>query len=807
MPQDNLDPLRHIEGFPLGEDEDLHALSNPPYYTAYPNPHIADFIAQNGKPYDEATDDYQREPFVGDIATGVNNPVYAAHAYHTKVPPDIISTLIKHYSYPGDIVLDVFSGTGMTGVSARSLNRNCVLIDLAPISTLVSWVNNHRFDDWEKAVNLLKKISDETERELGYLYTTRDNLGHEGTIKYVVWSDVFTCPYCDFEFPFFPHGVNHLRGKVQTKKVFNCPNCHADLNVRTVRRIITPDGHKKKQVVWINANVGSKKQDREPSQYDLQLSQDIEKSNISYWYPTDMVNPDWYSARLGQLGQKKITSVDKFLAKRNLWIYSALFAKVNRIEDKNLQILCTYILTGVFTVISERQGYFGGGGGMSGNLYMPIIRKEQNVFQCLKRRLSKIKNAEKYKVSYRGKSIVSTQSSTTLQTIPSNSIDYIYTDPPFGANIIYSEMNSILESWLKVRTNNFTEAVINDFQGKTAHEYQALISATFAELFRVLKPGRWITVEFHNTQASIWNLIQDSLGRAGFIVAQTGTLNKGSSTILQDIRAGAVNNDIIISAFKPTIATTQKLASSFGVDSEMHLIQEHLSQLPISTNLERTREMLFSRYIAYYVRHGYKIAYNGEQFYRALTQWGLEERDSHWFADEAQAQEYEQRKIKGFGKKGVVPQAVLFISDERSARQWISNFLDQPKTYDEIYTAFVKALQTAQDEIPELKDLLEESFVRTNGHWKRPDQLTQAELEQKRLERLLRQFNEYLVAAKAGQKLKEVRKEAVVAGFTECYRAGRFQDIITVGNKLHKRLLEGSPELFDFVDIAEAKIQ
>ncbi|MGA9349162.1 MAG: hypothetical protein WBW48_10200, partial [Anaerolineae bacterium] len=43
---DNLDELRHIEGFPIGEDEDLHALSDPPHYTAYPNPHLPEIIAR-----------------------------------------------------------------------------------------------------------------------------------------------------------------------------------------------------------------------------------------------------------------------------------------------------------------------------------------------------------------------------------------------------------------------------------------------------------------------------------------------------------------------------------------------------------------------------------------------------------------------------------------------------------------------------------------------------------------------------------------------------------------------------------------
>ena len=251
-------------------------------------------------------------------------------------------------------------------------------------------------------------------------------------------------------------------------------------------------------------------------------------------------------------------------------------------------------------------------------------------------------------------------------------------------------------------------------------------------------------------------------------------------------------------------ASIKDVAGDLGVTASA--VRQHLAQLPVAANVERSKEMLFSKYLAYYVQHGYQVAYNGEQFYRALPQWGLEERDGYWFADEAQANEYEKRKAWVHGRTPQA-QAVLFISDERSARQWLWSFLDQPKTYDEIYTAFVKALQTSEDQLPEPMTMLEEGFVRTNGYWKRPDSLTQAELDARRQARLLHQFEEYLATARAGKPLKEVRKEAVVAGFTEAYRTGRFQDILTVGRRLDKRLLESSPDLFDFVDIAEAKVE
>ena len=110
--------FRKIEGFPIGSDEDILALSDPPYYTACPNPFIADFIKHYGKPYDP-NKPYRREPFAADVSEGKNDPIYNAHSYHTKVPHKAIMRYILHYTEPGDVVFDGFCGTGMTGVAAQ----------------------------------------------------------------------------------------------------------------------------------------------------------------------------------------------------------------------------------------------------------------------------------------------------------------------------------------------------------------------------------------------------------------------------------------------------------------------------------------------------------------------------------------------------------------------------------------------------------------------------------------------------------------------------------------------------------------
>ena len=130
--------FRKIEGFPIGADEDILALSDPPYYTACPNPFIAEFIKHYGKSYDPH-DGYDTEPFAADITEGRHTWLYKAHTYHTKVPPKAIQKFVEHYTNPGDIVLDGFAGSGMTAVAALLANptRSTLTCDLSPAASFI----------------------------------------------------------------------------------------------------------------------------------------------------------------------------------------------------------------------------------------------------------------------------------------------------------------------------------------------------------------------------------------------------------------------------------------------------------------------------------------------------------------------------------------------------------------------------------------------------------------------------------------------------------------------------------------------
>jgi predicted RNA-binding Zn-ribbon protein involved in translation (DUF1610 family) len=326
LTREHIDRVRGIEGFPIAKDEDIISLSDPPYYTACPNPFIEDFINKHGKPYDPEKDTYRRQPFAADVSEGKNNPIYNAHSYHTKVPHKAIMRYILHYTEPGDIVLDGFCGTGMTGVAAslcgdrksvESLGyrvqdngvildekgerfsklgaRKAILIDLSPAATFIAYNYNTPVDvqEFEREA---RRILREVEDECGWMYETqhvvdgkvqKDRKGNPvmGRINYTVWSDVFVCPNCSGELVFWEVAVDKEDGRVRDE--FTCPHCGSHLTKRSLERAmervydrdLEEVIDRARQVpVLINYSVGGKRYEKKPDEYDLELIRKIDES-------------------------------------------------------------------------------------------------------------------------------------------------------------------------------------------------------------------------------------------------------------------------------------------------------------------------------------------------------------------------------------------------------------------------------------------------------------------------------------------------------------------------------------------------
>jgi len=807
-----LPELKLMEGFPIGKDDDIIELSDPPYYTACPNPYINEFIEKYGKPYDEATDDYHREPFVGDVSEGKNDPIYNAHSYHTKVPHKAIMKYIKHYTNEGDIVLDGFCGTGMTGVAAQLLNRKAILSDLSPIATFIAYNYNNPVDilEFKREANRVLK---EVEKECGWMYETTHYINGKpaqtkGRINYMVWSDVFICPNCKKEYVFYEVAVNKEESKVVDD--YHCPNCNSLINKRLSERIIEKnifnDTIPKQIPVLIKYFYNSKLYEKKPDTFDFELIKKINDISLPFWFPNNKIPNGEKTHEAIKLGFETISSL---YSQRSIYALSYLYSKIYKNDKKLLFILMSIVYNLVSRLTRYNLGNRGNGI-VAGTLFIPSLFAESNVMKSFNKKFLDISKAliHKYKESI---VCVNTSSTTNLHNVSNNIVDYIFTDPPFGDNIMYSELNYIWESWLRIFTNNKAEAIINHQQGKKLFEYHGLMLSSFKEYYRVLKPNRWITVEFHNSKSSVWNAIQEAMTKAGFIIAQVAVLDKQQGSFNQvQTSTGAVKNDLVISAYKPAKSFEERLMKDAGKDFEIEFVKDFLDKLPCRPIIERTAQMLFSKMLAYYVLRGYEVTYNSTDFYTMLPNHFVEE-DSLWFNPQ-QISHYrtfkQQMKLKDttHGAQGAL---MLFVTDEKSAIIWLTNFLSEPQSFSDIHSAFTKLLNKQDDAMPELTQILLENFIQENDTYRKPSNTEEiSSLGEKRNRQLLKHFETLLLeAAKAKKKIKIVRREALAYGMETYFRNRRYREIVELSKKLDPSIIDNNAEISMFIETAELEVE
>ncbi|NLV27397.1 MAG: site-specific DNA-methyltransferase [Methanomicrobiales archaeon] len=857
MTKEILDSLRSIDGFPIGKDEDIIALSDPPFYTACPNPWITEFIETYGTPYDP-NDGYNREPFASDVSQGRTDPVYLAHTYHTKVPHKAIMRYILHYTNPGDIVFDGFCGSGMVGIAVQmcgspdpefqeSVNcdmpnvqwgsRRAIICDLSPAATFIAYNYSNHIDSDEFKQNA-QRVLQEITREYGWMYETYHQIDGQiqyrqeidgskkpiiGLVNFIVWSDIFICPNCSNEMIYWNVAVDKEKGVVLDE--ITCSSCGAKSTKRTLERsweIIFDKSlnetvkRAKQYPVLINYSIinekGKEKRfEKSPDDHDIELIKRIDSLEFSIYSPVDKIPEGYNTAQPRQ--SHGIAYVNQFFTRRNLFIISGLWDKYQQIPNKIIKGLGYFSITAALRYLSRMskigtENYFKGGGGpinvgLLGTLYVPSFSVENSVIKTLNTRYPKLfKVLESFSSS--GEVIITSQSNSNLSNIPNNCVDYIFTDPPFGGNLMYSELNFLWEAWLKVFTNNQDEAIINDSQYKDLFKYQQIMEKCFHENYRILKPGRWITVEFHNSKNSVWIAIQESLLRAKFVIADVRTLNKQQGTFKQVTTTSAVKQDLIISAYKPSTTLEQTFTLTAGTeDGVWAFTNEHLRHLPvvvekegiIETIAERQNYLLFDRMVAFHVQRGITVPISSAEFYAGLAQ-RYPERDTMYFLPE-QVEGYESARLQAHD----VGQLSIFVHDERSAVQWLRQELATPQTYQEIQPAFLRQLhQDSHEALPELSDVLEENFLKDDqGKWYVPNPSKTSDLEKIRERSLLREFGTYV---QGKGKLKLFRSEAVRAGFAKAWKERDYGTIVSVGKRLPPKVLQEDDQLLMYFDNA-----
>ncbi len=827
-----LPELKKIEGFPVGEDEDIIALSDPPYYTACPNPWLNDFIAYWEEEKKQLVAEKKRveqkivtEPYAADVSEGKNNAIYMAHAYHTKCPHPAIMRYILHYTEPGDIVFDGFCGTGMTSVAANlcgnknevlKLNqkkaklgaRHSICSDLSPIASLISASYTLPFNpkSFEKKANA---ILDEVEKEYGWMYETVIG-GHKAKINYTIWSDVLVCPSCGHEVVLWDGAVD-LDAEMMNDS-FPCPHCGTECSKKNAKKAwatyyddILNDTAKenKKQLVRVNYTLGTKRGEKDVDASDLALLERISSIRPSHAHTWKL--KDGFNTRQ-PIESNGIEYTHQFFTRRNFIVLLEVYDRIK--DDSVLRAWFTSVLQNTSKMYKFRLDRKGGI--VNGTLFVPSLNIEQNALKVLR---AKIRDFTQIYYPERGNNAVSILSATNLDTIADNGIDYIFIDPPFGANIMYSEVSSIWESWLRVMTEDTDEAIVNDVQNKTLFDYQDLMNRSLREFYRVLKPGKWLTMEFSNTSASVWNSIQNALQGVGFIVANVAALDKKQGSFKAVTTPTAVKQDLIITCFKPSEAFTMKFDSQDGAQNIWDFVEEYLEHLPVhllkdnatTAVVERSPKILYDRLITYYVQKGLPVPIDAADFQAGLRERYAEE-DGMFFMP-SQLVEYRE-------KKKLAPEFVsmgLIVSNEADGIEWLRNQLrDRPQTYQDIQPGWMQAINGIRkgDILPELSDLLEENFIQeTDGKWRLPNIQDDVDKDKLREKALLKEFKIYVEAAsKPHARIKEVRVEAIRAGFKKCYMDKDFSTIVMVGDKIPQNLLTEDDILLQFYDIARTRI-
>jgi hypothetical protein len=870
--------FRKTPGFPKGSDEDIIRMSDAPWYTACPNPFLADFVKVYGRPYDPK-ERYERDPFAVDTSVGKTDALYKAHGYHTKVPHLAIVPSILHYTEPGDIVLDGFAGSGMTGVAAqwcgsapteyrKQIEADCsaqgtqkpkwgarraILNDLGSAAAFIAANYTLPFDIsvFVKAAN---RILTEAKQDLGWMYETKHTDGKSGQINFTVWSEVFTCPECTGTINFVEEALDS-----ETKHVrdgFPCPHCSTVLTKDNLERdfetLVDPStGQPWKRVRFrpalINYSVGENTFEKRLDESDLQTLERISRLELPTIMPTNAF-PIAEMSHGSRLAPKGFTHVHHLFLPRSSQALSKLWGLATAESDVRLRNALLFFVEQAIWGMSLLNRYSPShfsqvNRALSGVYYVASQSSEVSPWYILDGKLKRLSSALRGTRPLTGTSIVSTGTCANLSASDA-SVDYIFTDPPFGENIYYADLNYLVESWHRVITDSVPEAIVDRGKKKDILSYQGLMRACFDEYSRVLKPGRWMTVVFSNSANAVWRAIQEALGTAGFVVADVRTLDKQQGSYRQ-VTSTAVKQDLVISAYKPSLALTERFAlGTSSPDSAWAFVAEHLSHVPVFSSAEgtveviaeRTGQVLHDRMVAFHVQRQYSVPLSTAEFIAGLVQ-RYPERDGMYFLP-AQVAEYDRKR----GAADELRQLSLFVTDEASAIQWVRRELQQkPRSFQDLQPLFMREIQNwaKHEETVELKEILRQNCIEYDGigpvpnqvhsylstnfkelrklekddpclvakaanRWYVPDPSKQIDLEKLREKSLLSEFEDYKTSKE--RKLKLFRSEAVRAGFKAAYDNQDYKTIVAVAAKLPENVLQEDEKLLMYFDVASMRL-
>jgi len=412
-------------------------------------------------------------------------PMYYMHKYWARKPHNVVAKYVETYSRSSDIVMDPFCGSGVTPIEALKLGRRTVAVDLDPMSVFITRMTGIHVDI-DKFDNAFELVEHKVKDRIYDLYATRcRKCGKVGTLSHIVWKTVSS----DSEVPL--------------EEWFHC-TCQKEV------------------------------QRKEIDEADKILLERISKMPIPYWIPN--VELIWNT----RVNVHKGTRIPELFSHRNLIALSILFHAIDEMPEDSVKDAMKFVFSG-FVVKASRMNFVNVGGYKSlgrgwcvRGYWVPKEHMEQNVWNDFKRQFNLVKKGKMQSNTEvkdfkeastfddlqngKGNILILNQSALNIP-LPPNSVDYVFTDPPYGDSIPYLELHYMWSSWLKFKVNFDDEVIISDSpvrRDKNFEIYHKMLSKAFREIHRVLKPDKWLTVTFHNTDIKIYNSIIKAVIMAGF---------------------------------------------------------------------------------------------------------------------------------------------------------------------------------------------------------------------------------------------------------------------------------------------------
>lgn len=646
--------MKFVDNRPGLKKTEKHEITKMPegYYSGdKPNPNLKKFVESHLRehPYNPLKDDYNVPPFDKPIETSKATAIYNIHTYWSKKPHDAVQQYIRHYTKPGDIVLDPFCGSGGTALAALMDGRTTIAIDRSPAATFIT-KNYCTAPDTRQLTIAFEELKNKVKSEMDWLYETRcDRCGGKAKIAYTVYSQIFQCPRCMTKVPLFD--CVEIEGETaagKPKKIAVCPHCYQngheeEISVRSKRYgsipvsvcYICENGCKPIRDNRVHNDKNPKKREFF-EKYDLAKIKEIDSAQIPYWYPKNsMMNVNDPKEGWGLLWRPyhgEIRSVNDFFTKRNLRAISLYLSTIESMEcSSDIKDILKSALTGVLYGLSKMNRYRPDVSfplnNSANTLYVPSIGTEEEPFHHIENKFKKIVNGineiqRESQYPYRN-ILISTEDARHLKEIPNNSIDYVFTDPPYGYRIQYGEMNFIWESWLKLNSTwHNDEIIINETRHLSQFDWANNLKLSLLEIFRVLKPGHWLSLCFHDSDTQIWQLLQDITLEVGFIPSTGFAIDTDYHTHKQHVSVDITKRDLVINFRKPRMGEISSALTITGDEDATTfshkvttIIRDYLTIHP-----GITKDRIYDDVVSRMVRAGQMEAYNFEELLRRVAE-------------------------------------------------------------------------------------------------------------------------------------------------------------------------------------------